>query len=234
MPPEYRRPGLGGLYPIESRGTLGRGVCIGGARETRAAFNASLARLGVARMGLYLLHWPLTTAAYPLDDPQHRLVRMAAWRELLRIKQEGLAAAVGVSNFSPRQLREVIAVHPPDVLQIEMHLLLQQPELRELCAAHGILIQSYGHRKLERAQHNLVTAAAEALRAPSVGLLSMRWALHAGAAIIPRSRTLEYVAANQRVFDFALPAGVIPALEFLNQNASLYGLHEVFVRDAIR
>ena len=86
VPTEYRHLGLRGLYPT-SRGTLGRGVCIGGAAATRAAFNASLRRLGVPRLSLYLLHWPLTSAAYALDDTRHAGVRLEAWTELSRLRR---------------------------------------------------------------------------------------------------------------------------------------------------
>ena len=112
-----------------SRGTLGRGVCIGVARRTRGAFIATLTRLGVQRLSVYLLHWPLTHAAYELGDARHASMRLDAWRELLRLRQLGLASAVGVSNFSPRLLRELIAAtgEPPDLVQVEMHLLLQRP-----------------------------------------------------------------------------------------------------------
>ena len=93
VPAEYRHLELRGFYPTP-RGTLGRGVCIGDAGATRAAFNASLARLGVRRLGLYLLHWPLTHAAYALDDPAHAAVRLEAWRELCNLKRDGAVAAV--------------------------------------------------------------------------------------------------------------------------------------------
>ena len=62
----------------------------------------------------------------------------------------------------------------------------------------------------------------------------MRWALQVGAGIIPRSRRAEYVAANKGVFHFALPSEALPILKAADQNRSLYGLHEVFVRDEVR
>ena len=115
-----------------------------------------------------------------------------------------------------------------------MHLLLQQPELRALCDEHGIFIQAYGHHKPEIAQHRLPVEAAKALGAGGAALLSMRWALQVGAGIIPRSRRAEYVAANKGVFHFALPSEALPILKAADQNRSLYGLHEVFVRDEVR
>ena len=89
VPAEYRAYNLGGLYPTP-HGTLGRGVCIGGAAETRQALNRSLSRLGVETLDLYLLHWPLTHAAYALDDPRHAQLRLDAWRELVRLRRLGL------------------------------------------------------------------------------------------------------------------------------------------------
>ena len=80
VPDDYRGRGLGGLYPIPSRGSLGRGVCIGDASSTHLAFNRTLQRLGVDRLDVYLLHWPLTHAAYALDDPSHSRMRLDAWR----------------------------------------------------------------------------------------------------------------------------------------------------------
>ena len=62
----------------------------------------------------------------------------------------------------------------------------------------------------------------------------MRWALQSGAALIPRSRTAQYVEANKGVFGFTLPAEAVPLVRFLDRNASLYGLHEIFVQDEVR
>ena len=163
VPAEHR--GIRGVYPT-SRGTLGRGVCIGGAAAVRAALGASLRRLGVDYLDLYLLHWPLTTAGYALDDGRHAAVRLEAWRALVEMKREGLVRAIGVSNFSPRQLRPLIAVEAPAVLQIELHPLLQRAELRTFCAAHGIALQAYGNFRREVREHPFVAAAAARSRRP--------------------------------------------------------------------
>ena len=137
-----------------------------------------------------------------------------------------------------------------------MHLLLQRPELRAFCAEHAILLQSYGHHKPELTRVPALSAAAAALglargvapsaaageggsggeraAATAVGLLSMRWALQVGSALIPRSRRIEYVEANKRVFGFTLPAQVMDALRAADANVSTYGLHEIFVQDRVR
>eukprot|EP00966_Prymnesium_polylepis_P003867 88402-Prymnesium_polylepis.2 len=74
VPPEYRRHQLRALSHA-ARHPLGRAVCIGGGLQTAEALNGSLARLGVARLDLHLLHWPLSHAAYDMDDERHAQVR---------------------------------------------------------------------------------------------------------------------------------------------------------------
>ena len=236
VPDEYRQRGLGGLYPT-SRGTLGRGVCIGDGKATRAAFHATLRRLGVERLDLYLLHWPLTHAAYALDDPRHAAMRLSAWAALVELKRSGVVDAIGLSNFSPRQIEPLLELAAPSVLQVELHLLLQRPELRAFCEAHDIVLQSYGHHRPELGQHGLLSQVTKALTLDGkplpTGLLSMRWALESGVALIPRSRKLAYVADNLRIFDFALPAEARGILAKADANVSLYGLHEIFVHDRV-
>jgi 2,5-diketo-D-gluconate reductase A len=115
-----------------------------------------------------------------------------------------------------------------------MHLFLQQPELRDICESYGIVIQAYGHHRDELRSEPLLANAATALGAPSVGVMSMRWVLQVGAAIIPRSRKREYIRENQRVFDVVLQPSAVAALAAANLNTSLYGLHQAFVEDSIR
>jgi diketogulonate reductase-like aldo/keto reductase len=231
VPPEYA--GVRGVYVARGSGggpTLSRGVCIGGAASTREALNRTLSRLRTSYLDLYLLHWPLSRAAYALDDGRHAGVRLEAWSELVRLKRAGLVRAIGLSNFSPRQMAPLLEVETPAVLQLEMHPLWQRRELRAYCEQHGILLQAYGHHKPElRASAALQSAAAQLpvrdLGPAAVGLLGMRWALQSGAAVIPRSSKLEYVAANRRVFEVpAYSAEMMRSVAELDRGQSLYGL----------
>ena len=214
-----------------------------GAAETRAALARTLARLGTEYVDIYLLHWPLTHAAYALDDARHAAVRLEAWRELVHLKRRGKIRAIGVSNFSPRQIDEIAPIEIPQLVQVELHLKLQRPELRAYCEARGILLQSYGHHRPELRTHPELALAAEGLtRGTSmaqssnsiVGLVAMRWSLQAGVTVIPRSRRLAYVQDNARVFEVPpLTDDMLKVFEGVDANASLYGLHEAFVQDWI-
>ena len=108
------------------------------------------------------------------------------------------------------------------------------------------MLQAYGHHRPELRLHQpLLDAAAsvgnpvdgsngEKRRSSPVGLTAMRWSLQAGAALIPRSRRAEYVAANLGVFEVPpLPPEALHALRVTAPNTSLYGLHEAFVQDWI-
>ena len=240
LPPRYRA--LGALYPT-SRGSMARAVCVGGAVETRLALLASLRRLEVAYLDLYLLHWPLTDAAYALHDRAHAAVRLEAWRALVELRREGLVRAIGVSNFSPRQIEPLLAIETPAVLQLELHPLLQRREVRAFCGKHGILLQAYtGAYKPELREHPELARLARRVPAAELvpypaAILSMRWTLQAGAAIIPRSRRQAYIGTNLQVFSdgFAqlLPPSAMDTLSVLDRNTSLYGLHEIFVSDLV-
>ena len=152
------------------------------------------------------------------------------------------AAEIGVSNFSPRQIEPLLELEVPAVLQLELHPLLQRPMLRAFCERHGILLQAYGHYKPELEHQPVLRQLVQPTQLPNLvpkpaGLLAMRWSLQAGAAAIPRSRTLLQLEANLhlfwRGFEQLLPPPTAAALEALDRNQSLYGLHDVFVRDLI-
>jgi len=246
-----------GWYPTP-RSTLARAVCIGGYERTRAAVSASLANLGVEYIDLYLLHWPMGLGAareppedderspMRLDDPAHRDARLGAWRALVELRASGVLRAIGVANWSQRQIEEAAAAtgELPQVLQMEMHPLLQRPQLRAFCERVGILVQAYGNHHENIRGHPALLQLAKSnahlaqLVPEPVGLLAMRWSLHSGAAILPRSRKPQYIEANKRVFWAGFRQVLTPeAMEQIAQldaNTSLYGAHHLFVSDSIQ
>ena len=139
-------------------------------------------------------------------------------------------------------MQPLLEVEVPAVLQLELHPLLQRPHLRAFCEHHGILLQAYGHYKPELEHQPALRQLVEPTQLSSfvskpAGLLAMRWSLQAGAAAIPRSRTPLQLEANLRLFwhgfDQLLTPPTATALQALDRNQSLYGLHDVFVRDLI-
>jgi len=253
-----------GWYPT-SRGTLARGVCLDGFEETVAAVRASLVRLEVAYLDLFLLHWPMgrggrqqplaheLLSAVPaeqhmtldLADGAHATARVEAWRALLHLRGQGVLRAVGVCNFSERQLEQLRAAtgELPDVLQLEMHPLLQRPQLLAYCERHGILVQAYGNFHEAVTSHPAIRGLAALapklgkLVPEPTGIISMRWALQSGAAILPRSRKPTYIAANLQVFWPGFRELLTPErmkeLSALDANTSLYGAHHLFVEDRV-
>ncbi len=164
--------------------------------SARRAFDASLARLGLEWIDLYLIHWPVPR------------LRLESWRALEEIHAEGRARAIGVSNFMPKHLRELLAVAKtvPAANQVETSPFLQQRDTRALCAEHGIVVEAYSPlTKGTRLDHPVVQRVAQALgRTPAQVLV--RWCLESDLVVLPKSTRPARIAENAAVFDFALGA----------------------------
>jgi diketogulonate reductase-like aldo/keto reductase len=167
------------------------------------AFDASLSRLGLEYVDLYLLHWPVAGQ------------RLDSWRALERIFADKRARAIGVSNFMPPHLDELLASAQvvPAVNQIEVHPFLQHRETRALCAKHGIVVEAYSpltHGR--RLGHPVVKSVAErAGRSPAQVLL--RWAIQHDMVVLPKSTREARVKENAALFDFTLDAAAMKALD---------------------
>jgi 2,5-diketo-D-gluconate reductase A len=164
--------------------------------STLAAFEASLDRLGLDHVDLYLIHWPGTAA--------ERLV--ANWRALEWIHREEAARTIGVSNFGVEDLEllEREAETRPTVNQVELHPRFQQAELRAWHAAHGIVTEACG----PLAQGTLLVEGSIVRIAESHGKtpaqVVLRWHLQSGNVVIAKSARPERVGENIDLFDFEL------------------------------
>jgi diketogulonate reductase-like aldo/keto reductase len=179
-----------------------------GKATARSAFEASLDRLGLGGVDLYLLHWP------------HER-RLESWRVLEQLHAEGLARSIGVSNFLVRHLDELLANAsvPPAVNQIELSPFLyrsREDTLRR-CAENGIVVEAYSPltkgRRLDDA--TVSTIAAEVGRTPAQVLI--RWSLQKGFVVLPRSSNPSRIAENVAVFDFVLDDDQIARLDGLDE-----------------
>jgi diketogulonate reductase-like aldo/keto reductase len=179
-----------------------------GFTKTQEACSASLERLGLDYVDLYLVHWPAPTVGNYVD----------AFGGMIQSRGEGHARSIGVSNFTEEHLELVIDLCfvTPVVNQIELHPMLNQDELRRANAQHGAVTQSYTPLVLGRLNDNptVTSVAAEYGKTPAQVLL--RWNLQLGNAVIFRSANPEHIASNVDVFDFELAAEHIDAINALN------------------
>jgi diketogulonate reductase-like aldo/keto reductase len=175
--------------------------------ETLRACDASLARLGVEQVDLYLVHWPVQG------------LRHHTWRAMERLKADGKARAIGVSNFTVRHLEELLAAarEPPAVNQVELHPFLAQPELVSWCASHGVVVEAYAPLVKARRMDDPVLRRVAAKHGRTVAQVLVRWSLQHGFVVIPKSVRRERIEENADVFGFTLDAGDMTALDGLDQ-----------------
>jgi diketogulonate reductase-like aldo/keto reductase len=171
------------------------------------ALDASLGRLGLDHVDLYLIHWPVPGK------------RRDSWRALERAFGDGRARAIGVSNYLVPHLRELLgeAKVIPHVNQIELSPFLQRRDTCALCREHGIVVEAYcpltQGQRLDDA--TLAEVARGVGRTPAQVLL--RWSLQHGNVVLTRSVRREHIAENAALFDFALDAAAMARLDALEE-----------------
>jgi 2,5-diketo-D-gluconate reductase A len=179
-----------------------------GITSTQNACKASLERLGLDYLDLYLIHWPAPQLGKYVDS----------FGGLIQARAEGHTRSIGVCNFTEDHVETVIDLTfvTPAVNQIELHPLLNQAELRAANAEHDVLTEAYSPLAVGRLLDNptVTSVAAEYSRTPAQVLI--RWSLQLGNVVIPRSAKPERIAENLDVFDFELAAEHMDALNGLN------------------
>ena len=173
------------------------------------SFAKSLQRLGFDFVDLYLIHWPA-----PARD-----LYAETWEALTELKRDGRAGSIGVSNFMIEHLERIIDATGtvPAVNQIELHPFLQQNELRELHSQQGIVTEAWSPLgKGQVLDDPVIREIADACgRTPAQVVL--RWHVQLGNVVIPKSVTPERIEENFRIFDFALDAEQMAAIESLDR-----------------
>ena len=179
-----------------------------GLTTSQDACEASLERLGLDYLDLYLIHWPAPQLGKYVDS----------FGGLIQARGNGLTRSIGVCNFTEEHLDTVIDLTfvTPAVNQIELHPLLNQAELRAANAAHNVVTEAYSPLAVGRLLENpaVTSIAAQYSRTPAQVLI--RWSLQLGNVVIPRSANPERIASNFDVFDFELATEHMDALNGLN------------------
>ncbi|GAB2714970.1 aldo/keto reductase [Nocardia thraciensis] len=164
--------------------------------STLRAFDASMERLGLDYLDLYLIHWPVAGADRFVDT----------FRAFQALKSQGRVGSIGVSNFHRDHLQRVIAEtgETPAVNQIELHPSLAQPELRAFHAEHGIATEAWSPlgQGAELKDPTIAQVASEVGRSPAQVII--RWHLQLGNVVIPKSVTPARIQENFEVFSFEL------------------------------
>jgi diketogulonate reductase-like aldo/keto reductase len=187
---------------------------------TLHAFDKAARKLGVDRLDLLILHQPA---------PDRFDQTIAAYQALETLLSDGRVRAIGVSNFMPHHLDELLkqTTIVPAVNQIELHPYFTQPQVQRADADHGILTQAWSpiggitfypgwgdHRRSVLADPTIASIAAEHGRTPAQVML--RWQLQHGRSAIPKSTNPGRIAENFDVFDFALTADQLARIDALD------------------
>ena len=179
-----------------------------GYEETLEACEASLNRLGLDYLDLYLVHWPVLEK-FP-----------ETWRAMETLYTQGKVRAIGVSNFLEHHLRQLLETANiiPMVNQIEYHPWLAQPELLRYHQKHNIKVQGWAPLMRGKIfEIDLLQEIAEKYN-KSVVHVVLRWNLQNGILVIPKSVSPERIRSNSDIFDFELSDEDMALIDSLNSN----------------
>lgn len=175
--------------------------------QTLRAFDTSTGLLGIDEVDLYLVHWPTPARDLYLDS----------WRALIRLREEGRARSIGVSNFHEAHLRRIIDETGviPAMNQIELHPWLPQTHLRDIDARLGIKTEAWSPLGSGQLIDNPVIAQVAAKHGKSPAQVMIRWSVQLGNIVLPKSVTPVRIEQNIDVFDFVLDDADMAAIATL-------------------
>ena len=179
-----------------------------GLERSQAAARASLERLGLAYVDLYLIHSPRANS--PED-------RAASWRGLEKLQRDGLCRAIGVSNYAVRHLEELAAQSEvvPAVNQVEFHPFVFDPDLLGYCERLGIRLEAWAPLTRGRQFDDPTVRAIAAAHGRTPAQILLRWGIEHHLIEIPKSVRRERIEENAKIFDFALSASEVGHLDAL-------------------
>ena len=174
----------------------------------------SLRRLGLTCVDLYLIHWPV-------QGNSRNSIEI--WRAMVWLLREGKARAIGVSNYTVDDMKEILqdsnAVVVPAVNQVEFHPFLYQKELLGFCEKNNIQLEAYSPlTRGKRLNHRTILAVAKKYGNKTPAQVLIRWSLQHGLVVIPKSVHENRIGENSQVFDFQIRPEDMKLFDSLNEN----------------
>ncbi|MDD6089025.1 MAG: aldo/keto reductase [Desulfovibrionaceae bacterium] len=178
-----------------------------GYEAARAGIDASLRRLQMDYLDLYLLHQPYGDV-------------LGAWQALEEAQKQGKIKSIGVSNMTPKLWKDFVPKFstPPAVNQVEYHPFFQQKQLRSLIKEDGVVLEAWsplGNGDRALLEHPLMIAIARKYHR-NTGQIILRFALQEGIVVLPKSVHSDRIAGNINIFDFTLSEDEISAIRCLD------------------
>ncbi|HBC0574109.1 TPA: aldo/keto reductase [Listeria monocytogenes] len=175
---------------------------------TKAAFYESLEKLQLDYIDLFLIHWPKTG------------LYNEAWRAMEELYEAGKIRAIGVSNFLPEHLAQLLttAKITPMINQIEVHPMLSQVEARKHNDSLGIITEAYCPLGSGRLLHHPELLKLAEKYGKTTAQLMIRWEIQNNIVTIPKSVNQDRIKSNFDVWDFEISAGDIEIINGLNEN----------------
>ena len=188
-----------------------------GYEKAKAAFQRSLDRLQLDYLDLYLIHQPFGDY-------------YGAWRAMEELHREGRARAIGVSNFGPDRLVDLVLHNEvvPAIDQIETNPFCQQMDTQELMKREGVQIESWAPFAEGRNDlfHNETLSAIAAQHGKSIAQVVLRWLVQRGVVAIPKSVHKPRIAENFAIWDFELSGDDMDRMVSLDTGCSLFFSHQ--------
>ena len=176
--------------------------------DVYGAFERSLDRLMLDYVDLYLVHWPVP-GCY-----------LSTWKDMMKLKERGLARSIGVSNFQIHHLEELKNIYGviPSVNQIECHPLCYPKALIDYCQANGIVVQAYAPLARGAYLDNDIICILATKYNRTQAQIGLRWMVQKNISVIPKSVHEERIIANARIFDFEIMEEDMKILDAMNED----------------
>ncbi len=158
------------------------------------SFDESLDNLQMDYVDLFLVHFPVTE------------LRRPAWHKMQEIATSGRTKDIGVSNYTIKHLEELLneCDIKPAVNQVELHVFLQQPELRQYCDDNGIIVEAYSPLAHGNGLEEPALVEIGSKYGKSSAQIMIKWCAQTNMVVLPKSITKERIESNIDIFDFEL------------------------------